>query len=58
MNKDAALYLIDESFDSKVAGNVLGENYEGVLTTDSLFQLQQTQDLAKAALPGASPARD
>ena len=33
-NKDAALYLIDKSRGGKVVSNVLGETYEGVLTTD------------------------
>ena len=61
-NKQAALYLIDKSRGSKVVNNVLGEKYGGTLITDFysrfLFQLQQTQRPGKAALPGASPARD
>ena len=46
-NKDAALYLIDKSRGSKVVGNVLGEKYEGVLTTDFYSSYNKLKAKAK-----------
>jgi len=46
-NKDAVLYLIDKSRGSKVASNVLGERYEGVLTTDFYSAYNKLQAQAK-----------
>jgi hypothetical protein len=46
-NKDAVLYLIDKSRGSKVVSNVLGENYEGVSTTDFYSSYNKLKALAK-----------
>jgi len=46
-NKDAALYLIDKSRGSKVINNVLGEKYEGVLTTDFYSAYNKLEAQAK-----------
>jgi len=46
-NKDAALYLIDKSRGSKVVSNVLGDKYEGVLTTDFYSGYNKLQARAK-----------
>jgi hypothetical protein len=46
-NKDAALYHIDKSRGSKVVGNVLGEKYEGVFTSDFYSDYNKLQALAK-----------
>ena len=46
-NKDTALYLIDKSRGSKVVSNVLGEKYEGVLTTDFYSSYHKLKAQAK-----------
>ena len=46
-NKDTALYLIDKSRGSKVVSNILGEKYEGVLTTDFYSSYHKLKALAK-----------
>ncbi|MBI4333745.1 MAG: IS66 family transposase [Chloroflexi bacterium] len=46
-NKDAALYQIDKSRGSKVVGNILGENYEGTLTSDFYSAYNKHQTSAK-----------
>jgi hypothetical protein len=46
-NKDAVLYLIDKSRGSKVVSKVLGEKYEGVLTTDFYSGYNKLQAQAK-----------
>ena len=46
-NKDAALYLIDKSRGGKVVSNVLGEKYEGVLTTDFYSSYNKLKAQAK-----------
>ena len=46
-NKDTALYLIDKSRGSKVGNNILGEKYEGVLTTDFYSSYNKLKAQAK-----------
>ena len=46
-NKDTALYLIDKSRGSKVVSNILGEKYDGVLTTDFYSSYHKLKALAK-----------
>lgn len=46
-NKDAVLYLIDKSRGSKVVSNVLGQKYEGILTTDFYSAYNKLQAQAK-----------
>jgi len=46
-NKDTALYLIDKSRGSKVVSNILGEKYEGVLTTDFYSSYHKLKAQAK-----------
>ena len=46
-NNDAVLYLIDKSRGSKVVSNVLGERYEGILTTDFYSAYNKLQAQAK-----------
>jgi len=46
-SKDAVLYLIDKSRGSKIVSNVLGEEYEGVLTADFYSAYNKLQAQAK-----------
>jgi hypothetical protein len=46
-NKDAAFYQIDKSRGSKMVSNILGEKYQGVLTSDFYSAYNQLQALAK-----------